>query len=1038
MFEVREESFPQREERILAFWRSQKIFEKSLEERRGGEFFSFYDGPPFATGLPHYGHLLSGTIKDAIPRYKTMQGYYVPRRFGWDCHGLPVENEIEKAKELSGGGAIEAFGIGAFNEECRSIVLRYTEEWKQTVWRMGRWVDFNATYHTMDLSFMESVWWVFGELYKQGLVYEGFKVMPFSAKLGTPLSNFEANLNYKEVDDPSLTLILPLVEEKDTSLLIWTTTPWTLPSNLAVMASPSLEYVKIKEHKSGHHYILAKARVGHYFKEPQEYTIISSFKGEALSGRSYQPPFSYFSMHAQRKAFRVIMEQSVLSEEGTGLVHAAPAFGEVDFFACNREGIELVCPVDHNGKFTAEVPDFQGLFVKDADREILRKLRQEKRVFHFSQIRHRYPFCWRSDTPLIYKAVSCWFVAVEKIKERLLEANENIHWVPDHIKQGRFGKWLENARDWTISRNRYWGTPIPIWRSEEGDILVISSVEELERRTGKQVSDLHRHFIDTLTIEEKGKIYRRVPEVFDCWFESGSMPYAQDHFPFERKEEMLQRFPADFIAEGIDQTRGWFYTLTVLAAALFDAPAFKNVIVNGIILAEDGSKMSKRLKNYPEPTAVIDRLGADAIRLYLLSSPAVYGEDLSFSERGVELVLRQVLIPFWNAFVFLSTYARIYHWSPRQIEGPMQADIDRWILSLTERLVQEVTEGMNAYTLDQAVLPFVGFIDQLTNWYIRRTRSRFWADEASQDRDQAFLTLYTVLKKLACIAAPFIPFLSEAIYLELKQSDEPLSVHLCRYPIYQEELRASLLEEEMAYVQQVVSIGHALRKEHKLKVRQPLAKAYIISSDSTFIELLGRQQHLITDELNVKALEFVTNEEEFVSLKPKPNFRILGKKVGKQMNSVQRAIEKFTKEQLRALQKGQNVELILEGEKLTLTPEDVSVERLVKPGLLAMTKEGITVALDTILTDALILEGYARELVNKINTMRRDLKYAVTDRIVISIHTTDKVKAAVHAHRDYIIHEVLATELHLECQEGTEWDINGEQTRIGILLSVFQ
>jgi isoleucyl-tRNA synthetase len=1038
MFEVMDESFPQREERILAFWKSQKIFERSLEERRGGEVFSFYDGPPFATGLPHYGHLLSGTIKDAVPRYKVMQGYYVPRRFGWDCHGLPVENEIEKAKELSGGGAIEAFGIGAFNEECRSIVLRYTQEWKQTVWRMGRWVDFNATYHTMDLSFMESVWWVFGELYKQGLVYEGFKVMPFSAKLGTPLSNFEANLNYKEVDDPSLTLILPLVEEPDTSLLIWTTTPWTLPSNLAVMASPSLEYVKIKEHKSGHHYILAKGRVDHYFKEPSEYTVVSTFKGEALSGRSYTPPFSYFSAHAQRKAFRVIMEESVLSEEGTGLVHAAPAFGEIDFFACNREGIELVCPVDRNGKFTEEVPDFQGLFVKDADREILRKLRQEKRVFHFSQMRHRYPFCWRSDTPLIYKAVSCWFVAVEKIKDRLLSANEQIRWVPEHIKEGRFGKWLENARDWTISRNRYWGTPIPIWRSDDGDILVISSVAELERRTGQPLKDLHRHFIDALTIEQEGKIYKRIPEVFDCWFESGSMPYGQDHFPFERKEEMLQRFPADFIAEGIDQTRGWFYTLTVLAGALFDAPAFKNVIVNGIILAEDGAKMSKRLKNYPEPTAVIDRLGADAIRLYLLSSPAVYGEDLSFSERGVELVLRQVLIPFWNSFVFLSTYARIYNWTPTEMQGPMHADIDRWILSLTQRLVQEVTEGMDAYTLDRAVLPFVGFIDQLTNWYIRRTRSRFWADEASQDRDEAFLTLYTVLKKLACIAAPFIPFLSEAIYLQLKMPNEPLSVHLCRYPIYQEAERASVLEEEMSYVQQVVSIGHALRKEHKFKVRQPLAKAYIISSDPQFIELLRRQEHLITDELNVKALEFVTNEEEFVSLKPKPNFRVLGKKVGKQMSSVQRAIEKFTREELHALQKGQDVTILLEGEQLVLTSEDVSVERLVKPGLLAMTKEGITVALDTILTDALILEGYARELVNKINTMRRDLKYAVTDRIVISIQTTDKVKAALQAHCDYIMHEVLATQIHLECAEGTDWDINGEQTRIGVQLSVLQ
>src|SRR5579862_4946915 len=1038
MFEFHlQEAFPEREERILAIWQREKIFEKSLEKGEGKPIFSFYDGPPFATGLPHYGHLLAGTIKDVVPRYKTMRGFHVPRRFGWDCHGLPVENEIEKAKELSGAPSIEAFGIGAFNEECRSIVFRYTEEWKRVVDRMGRWVSFDNTYHTMDPTFMESVWWVFSELYKKGLVYEGFKVMPFSAKLGTPLSNFEANLNYREVDDPSLTAILPLVEEKDTSLLIWTTTPWTLPSNLAVLASPTLDYVKIKELKSGHHYILAKARLAHHFKNPEEYEIVSIFKGTSLYGKRYLPPFSYFSEHAQKKAFRVILEESLSSEEGTGLVHAAPAFGEVDFFACSKEGIELVCPIDRNGKFTAEVSDFQDMFVKDADKEIVRKLKQEKKVFHYGQIRHRYPFCWRSDTPLIYKAVSSWFVAVEKFKDKILAANAQIHWVPEHIKEGRFGKWLENARDWAVSRNRYWGTPIPIWRSDDGDIIVLSSVEDLEKRTGRTISDLHRHFIDDLSFEENGKVYRRTPEVFDCWFESGSMPYAQDHFPFEHKEEMLKRFPADFIAEGLDQTRGWFYTLTVLAAALFDKPAFHNVIVNGIILAEDGNKMSKRLKNYPEPDAVINRFGADAIRLYLLNSPAVHAEDLSFSERGVELVLRQALIPLWNSFVFLSTYARIYEWTPRSEHFPSpKADIDRWILSLVQRLGKDVSEGMDAYTLNSAVEPFVGFIDQLTNWYIRRNRSRFWSEEANRDREEAFETLYTVLMRLVQIAAPFIPFLSDAIYMQLKNKDAPQSVHLCAFPVYLPEQRDEALEEEMAFVQQVVSAGHSLRKEHKFKVRQPLAKAYVVSASAHILDALRKQKHLIMDELNVKDVYFEENEEPFVTLKPKPNFRILGKKVGKRMNAVHKAIENLSQTQLAVLLNGKSLDIAVERESITLAPEDVGVERSAKENLVAANSGEITVALDTVLTDDLILEGFARELVNKINTMRRDAGFAVTDRVVIAIKTSDKVKAALQKHQDYVMHEVLGTQIQLDCSDGTEWDINGEPALIAITLAV--
>jgi isoleucyl-tRNA synthetase len=1022
MFEHKQESFPKKEEGVLEFWQDKKIFEKSLEMREGAPLFSFYDGPPFATGLPHYGHILAGTIKDVIPRYKTMQGYLVPRRFGWDCHGLPVENEIEKEKGLSGAHAIEAFGIGKFNEECRSIVLRYTEEWKRTVTRIGRWVSFEDTYRTMDPSFMESVWWVFGQLYEKGLVYEGFKVMPFSTQLGTPLSNFEANLNYKDVDDPSLTVAFTLKETPEVKLLVWTTTPWTLPSNLAIMVKKDLSYAKVKTEEGI--YILAVEAVEKYFKDPEKYQILETFLGESLLGLKYEPLLPYF---AGRDAFRVIAEDSIASGEGTGLVHSAPAFGEVDFYACLKEKIDLVCPVDQNGRFTSEIVDFAGVYVKEADKEIIRKLKKEGKVFLHSQIRHRYPFCWRSDTPLIYKTVRTWFVAVEKVKDKMLKANEEIHWVPEHIQHGRFGKWLENARDWAISRNRYWGTPIPLWRSEDGEIKVISSVKELEERTGKKIEDLHRHFIDDLTFEEGGKVFRRIPEVFDCWFESGSMPYAQNHYPFENQKETMDAFPADFIAEGLDQTRGWFYTLTVLAAALFDKPAFKNAIVNGILLAEDGNKMSKRLKNYPEPDLVFNKHGVDAVRLYLLSSPAVLADDLRFSEKEVERVLRQALIPFWNSFVFLSTYAKICDWKPslETVVKP-KSDIDLWILSTLQKVTQEVTAAMDAYELSLAVPPLMGLIEQLTNWYIRRSRSRFWAEEASLDRDEAFQTLYTVLMTLAKLTAPFIPFLSEAIYQELRGPQDPLSVHLADFPKVNSALRDVRLEEEMALVQTVVSSGHALRKEHKMRVRQPLAKAHMISKDPLILAALKQKEYLIAEELNVKEVVYHEEEGSFVTLIPKPNFRVLGKKVGSKMNAVQKLILAMEQKELQKLLCSQTVELEVEGQKIVLTSEDISVERKVLEGVVAQSLDGITIALDTLLTPELIEEGLARELVNKINQLRKEAGLAITDRIHLKVKGPSEVEKCFEKHGKYICGEVLALDVSFDQSlEGEIADLNG-------------
>lgn len=1023
------ESFPNREERVLKFWREKKIFEKSVALRKESPLFSVYDGPPFATGLPHYGHLLAGTIKDVVPRYKSMKGYFVPRRFGWDCHGLPIENEIEKAQGLSGAASIEAFGIARFNEECRNIVLRYTSEWKTTVERMGRFVDFENTYRTMDKSFMESVWWVFSQLYEKGLIYEGFKVMPYSAKLGTPLSNFEASENYKDVDDPSLTVSFKLQDEENTYLLVWTTTPWTLISNLAVAVGSEIEYVKIHDTATNRNYIIAKERLSSYFENPE---ILSHIQGKDLEGKRYIPLFPHFQHLAEKGAFQIIADGFVTLEDGTGLVHTAPGFGEADFYACQKKGLPLVCPVDQNGQFSHEVPEFLGRFVKDCDKDIIKQLKSEGKVFRHETCRHRYPFCWRSDTPLIYKAVATWFVAVEKIKDKLISANDKIYWMPEHIKYGRFGKWLEGARDWAISRNRYWGTPIPIWQSDDGEIIVIKSVQELESYTGTTITDIHRHLIDDLPFTKDGKRFTRIPEVFDCWFESGSMPYAQNHYPFENKELFEKSYPADFIAEGLDQTRGWFYTLTVLSAALFDSPAFKNVIVNGIILASDGTKMSKRLKNYPDPEVVINKYGADAIRLYMLNSAAVKADDLCFSEAGVEVVLRHVLLPLWNSYSFFMTYARLYNFRPDGEFSKPASTLDQWMLSLVNKLVHDVEGAMDRYDLSHAVHPFVDFIDQLTNWYIRRSRRRFWSDVDSQDRRDAFQTLYTVLMDLVKIAAPYVPFIADAIYMNIRRESDPESVHLADFPKYQEEVRDFALEEVMELVQQAVSLGHGLRKEKQLKVRQPLAKAYVISANPKHLELLQQEKELIADELNVVDVIFTPDERQFVELKATPNFRSLGKKIGKLMKEAHAIINAFSQKELETLHKGGTVTIQVGSDEVILTTDDVNVERQVKEDIVAANAGEITVALDTHLTPELIEKGIGREVVNKINTMRKEQNFDISDRIHVTVQCSEQVRKAIETHKEFIAGEILMVSLTFAECAGTEWDINGEMVHISL------
>ena len=857
--------FPKIEEANLKFWQEHDTFRKSVQNRKGNPEYIFYDGPPFATGLPHYGHLLAGTIKDVIPRYQTMLGKYCERTFGWDCHGLPVEYEMEKELKLSGKKEIENYGIDKFNEACRGIVLRYTAEWESIVNRMGRWVDFRHGYRTMDTKYMESIWWVFKQLWNKGLIYEGYKILPYCARCSTPLSNFEANQGYQEVTDNCVTIRFKVIGQENTYILAWTTTPWTLPSNTALAMGPDIDYVKVKD--GDEYYVMAEARLSAYYKKDQMPEIVSRFKGSEWKDVRYEPLFPYFASLAEKGAFRVICADYVSTEDGTGIVHIAPGFGEEDNAVGKANGIPEVCPIDAECRFTKEIPDYEGVFVKDADAAIMQRLKDERKLVQKGKIKHSYPHCWRDDSPLIYKAVSTWFVKIDPIKDAMIRANSEMTWVPEHIKNGRFGKWLENARDWAISRNRYWGCPLPIWRNEEtGETVCVGSVAELEELTGTKVTDIHKHFVDKLTIRtSKGTILHRVPEVLDCWFESGSMPYAQKHYPFEDKEHFESVFPADFIAEGLDQTRGWFYTLTVLASALFGKPAAKHVVVNGLVLAENGQKMSKRLRNYPDPLQIVNTYGADALRLFLLGSPVVRAEDLKFSEEGVKEVVRSVILPIWNSFSFFMTYANLDHWTPEA--GPLKAPenpenpLDRWILSALADMVAEVRSAMDAYQLQKAANSFEAFVENLTNWYIRRSRRRFWKSQNDTDKKEAYSTLYYVLITFCKAAAPFIPYITEEIYRSLRTESMPESVHLCDYPEAETWRRDKYLEKQMDLAKRAVSLGRFLRTQRSLKVRQPLQRAILVSMDPEARKMLSETSDIISEELNVKKVEIQENEE---------------------------------------------------------------------------------------------------------------------------------------------------------------------------------
>jgi len=1007
------------EEQILAFWEKHDTFQKSIDQHEDKEQFLFYDGPPFATGLPHFGHFVPGTIKDIIPRYRTMKGKKVIRRFGWDCHGLPVEYEMEKELGISGKSQIESYGVDKFNEACRGIVLRYTGEWEKTVTRMGRWVDFENDYKTMDPDYMESIWWVFKSLWEKDLIYEGYYILPYSPALATPLSNFEVNLGgYKEVHDPAITVRFKIKNSQNTTLpvegstyfLAWTTTPWTLPSNLALALGPEITYALVEDRADPTtSYILAEERISDYYKDPSEYKVVRTYQGTELAGWTYEPILPYFAELAEQGAFKTYNAEYVTTQDGSGIVHIAPGFGEDDYQVLKDSGLPILVPIDPEAKFLAEVWDFEGIYVKDADKLIIQKLKEEGKLVKRENYLHPYPHCYRTGKPLIYRAISSWFVRIDKIKDDMLAANDTIHWMPGHLQKGRFGKWLENARDWAISRNRYWGNPIPIWKCDvSGEVVCVGSRDELAALSGQRPEDLHKHFVDDITWPSAaGGTFRRVPEVLDCWFESGAMPYAQSHYPFENKETFEANFPASFICEGLDQTRGWFYTLTVLAAALFKSPPSKAVVVNGLVLAEDGRKMSKSARNYSDPVKVIDTFGADALRLFLMNSGVVRAEDLKFSDEGVKEVLKQVILPLWNAYSFYVTYANIDKVEPDQAPDNPDNPLDKWILSETESLVEQVTAALDDYDLQKGSEPLVAFIDQLNNWYIRRSRRRFWRSENDSDKGQAYQTLYTVLLRLVQVAAPYIPFITEEIYQNLRKPTDPESVHLCQYPEVITPRRDLALERKMRTTQEAVRMGRAIRSLHNLKIRQPLNGLHLVTKDRDEKNILIEMEDIIREELNVKEVIFRDNEEDLVEYSAKANYRTLGKALGKDMKIAADRIAELTASDIQGLMEGATLSLDLGSQTIDLTVEDILVQREEKQGLKVLNEGSLTVALDPVVTQELKHEGLVRDLIRGIQNLRKDSGLEVSDRISLDLYLEGNLKEAVESFEDYLMEEVL-------------------------------
>ncbi len=1009
--------FVEVEKEILKFWEDNNTFEKSVHNRDGEAEFVFYDGPPFANGTPHYGHIMVSYVKDVVARYQTMNGKKVERRLGWDCHGLPAEMSAEKQLGVSGRKQIETFGVEKFNDFCRSDVLKYSGIWVDMFKRIGRWVDFNHDYKTMDLSFMESVINNFKQLYEKGLVYEDYRVLPYSWAAETPLSNFEVNQGYQDKTDNAITVMFKL--ENGMNVLVWTTTPWTLPSNLMLAVGNDIDYAVMEE--NGEKYLLAQALLGRYKKQLEHATQVDTIKGKDLVGMSYEPMFPYFKQLKEKGAFKVLSGEFVSTEDGTGVVHIAPGFGQDDFDACRAydENFPVVCPVDEAGKFTAEVPDYQGKQVFEVNEPVMQWLKENGLLVKKEQYTHSYPFCWRTDTPLIYKAMSSWFVKVTDFRDEMVKNNQQINWVPDHIKDGRFGKWLEGARDWSISRNRFWGTPIPVWKSDNPKfprVDVFGSVAEIKEKTGIEVTNLHKPYIDDVVYpnpdDPSGQtMMRRVSDVFDCWFESGSMPYAQVHYPFDNKEWFENHFPADFIVEAMDQTRGWFYTLTVLSTALHNRPAFKNCICTGLLMAEGGQKLSKRLKNYPDPNEVLETIGSDVLRWFLVSSPVLKGGNLAVDKEGKEIskAARVALIPLWNAFYFFTLYANAEGYKAKEVSSSSEA-IDNYILSKLKRLSQIVKQGMDTYDVAMATNETAAFMEILNNWYIRRTRDRFWEGDK-----QAFDVLYTVLVNLSKILAPLMPFVSEYVFKTLTGEE---SVHLTDYPLLEQIKLDEKLVSEMDFLQDLCSAGKFIREEKNLRNRLPLQSLTVVGDNLGFI---GTQyQEIIKDELNVKEVKLDNNLAAYADKTVYLYTPLLGKALGKDMGPVMGAY-KQGKWELNA-----DGTLSIAGQ--TLNKDLFEVRLNMKDGVAgqAFADNKAVVTLDTNVTDDLRREGMARDFVRLVQQFRKDKDFNISDRIELCYATDNaELAQALADNKAYVAEQVLAVKFSNDCADGTTADIDG-------------
>ncbi len=1031
--------FASREKEVENFWAENNIAQKAIDQREGCKDFTFYDGPPTANGQPHVGHVLTRVIKDLFPRYHSMKGEKVLRKAGWDTHGLPVELEVEKLIGINGKEQIEAYGIEPFIKKCRESVWKYKTMWEEFSGVVGFWADMKNPYITYENNYIESEWWALKEIWDKGLLYKGHKVVPYCPRCGTPLSSHEVSLGYKDLKERSAVVKFKAVDD-DAYYLAWTTTPWTLPSNLVLCMNPNVDYVKIQVGDTN--YILAEALVEKTFEDVEgERKILARYKGKDLEFKKYEPLYPFADeivKKSGKQAFFITCDDYVTTEDGTGIVHCAPAFGEDDNRVCKKYDTPFVQFVDSKGNMTAET-SWAGTFVKDADPIILSDLKASGKLFKAPVFEHSYPHCWRCDTPLIYYARESWFIKMTAVKENLLKNNAQINWIPPTIGSGRFGDWLEHVQDWGISRNRYWGTPLNIWECSCGHQHSVGSIAELKSLSENCPDDieLHRPYIDNVTFkcEKCGGEMHRVPEVIDCWFDSGAMPFAQWHYPFENKEIFEKHFPAHFISEAVDQTRGWFYSLLAISTLLFDKPTFENVIVLGLVLDKDGQKMSKSKGNAVAPMEMLKKHGADAIRWYFYENSAPWLPN-RFHDDAVVEGQRKFLGTLWNTYAFFVLYANIDNFDATKYQLDYQnlGVMDKWLLSRLNSMVKTVDDCLANYKVPETAKALQSFIDELSNWYVRRSRARFWAKGMEQDKINAYMTLYTALVTFAKCAAPMIPFVTENIYRNLVCSidgNAPESVHLCNFPVADDSKIDSELEKNMDEVLKIVVLGRASRNAANIKNRQPIAKMFVKAPETLpkfFVEI-------IEDELNVKAVEFRADMEEFVKYQIKPNFRVLGKKVGKQMGAVQNALKNLNGAAAKSeLDKTGELKLQIDGGEVVLTAEDIEIAVSQTEGYNCQTDNDISIALSTELTPALIEEGFVREIISKVQTMRRDSKFEVTDRIKIFVDGNKKLAEIISNNADEIKKVALADEIIFDstCENSKEWDINGEKISLGV------